>query len=118
MMDFIGLTLNAAAAVVDVCTGVVVALGVLAALAQTLRYGVSRRLALEQATRRTRLSLARWLALALELALAADILRSVFAPTWDDIGKLAAIAALRTVLNYFLEKEIERGGMELASRAA
>lgn len=117
-MDFIGLVLNAAAALVDVCTGAVVALGVLTALADTLRYGLSRRLALEDAMRRTRLSLARWLALALELALAADVLRSVVAPTWDDIGKLTVIAALRTVLNYFLEKEIERGGMELASRAA
>ena len=46
------------------------------------------------------------LTLALELLLAADILRTAVAPTWDDIGKLAAIAAIRTVLNYFLEKEL------------
>lgn len=50
------------------------------------------------------------LTLALELLLAADILRTAVAPTWDDIGKLAAIAAIRTVLNYFLEKELR--GME------
>lgn len=47
------------------------------------------------------------LALALELLLAADILRTAVAPTWDDIGKLAAIAAIRTALNYFLEKELK-----------
>lgn len=46
------------------------------------------------------------LTLALELLLAADILRTAVAPTWDDIGKLAAIASIRTVLNYFLEKEL------------
>jgi uncharacterized membrane protein len=46
------------------------------------------------------------LAMALELLLAADILRTAVAPTWDDIGKLAAIAAIRTALNYFLEKEL------------
>jgi uncharacterized membrane protein len=46
------------------------------------------------------------LTLALELLLAADILRTAVAPTWDDIGKLASIAAIRTVLNYFLEKEL------------
>jgi uncharacterized membrane protein len=28
------------------------------------------------------------------------------APSWDDIGKLVAIAALRTTLNFFLEKEL------------
>ena len=46
------------------------------------------------------------LTLSLELLLAADILRTAVAPTWEDIGKLAAIAAIRTVLNYFLEKEL------------
>lgn len=46
------------------------------------------------------------LTLTLELLLAADILATAIAPTWDDIGKLAAIAALRTALNYFLEREL------------
>lgn len=48
------------------------------------------------------------LAIALELLLAADILQTAVAPTWDDIGKLAAIAAIRTALNYFLEKELTK----------
>ena len=52
-----------------------------------------------------RLQLGKTLALALEFLLAADVLRTAVAPNWDDIGKLAAIAALRTTLNYFLEKE-------------
>jgi uncharacterized membrane protein len=54
-----------------------------------------------------RLRLARWLAVALEFALAADILRTAIAPSWEDIGKLAAIAALRTLLNFFLQREID-----------
>lgn len=45
------------------------------------------------------LELARWLA--------ADILRTAIAPSWDDIGKLTAIATLRTLLNYFLQREID-----------
>lgn len=48
-----------------------------------------------------------WLLLGLQFALAADIVRSIIAPTWNDIGQLAAIAAIRTFLNYFLEKDIE-----------
>ncbi len=55
-----------------------------------------------------RLRLARWLAVALEFLLAADILKTAVAPTWDEIGKLAAIATLRTLLNYFLQREIDR----------
>lgn len=53
-----------------------------------------------------RMTLGRWLAVALEFELAADILNTAVTPTWSDIEKLAAIAALRTALNYFLEREI------------
>ena len=48
-----------------------------------------------------------WLLLGLEFELAADIIRSVIAPTWEDLGKLAVIAVVRTFLNYFLEKDLE-----------
>ncbi|HEY0057646.1 MAG TPA: DUF1622 domain-containing protein [Flavisolibacter sp.] len=47
------------------------------------------------------------LTIALELLLAADILQTAVAPTWEEIGKLAAIAAIRTALNYFLERELK-----------
>lgn len=55
-----------------------------------------------------RLKLGRWLAVALEFELAADILRTAVAPTWTEIGQLAAIAVLRTALNYFLQQEIDK----------
>jgi uncharacterized membrane protein len=51
-----------------------------------------------------------WLLLGLQFALAADIVRSVIAPTWTDIGQLAAIAAIRTFLNHFLERDLEEAG--------
>lgn len=53
-----------------------------------------------------RLQLGRTLALGLEFLLAADILKTAVAPNWHDLGMLAAIAILRTALNYFLEKEL------------
>ncbi|RPD45073.1 DUF1622 domain-containing protein [Paracnuella aquatica] len=53
------------------------------------------------------------LTVALELLLAADILATAIAPTWDDIGKLAAIAVLRTALNYFLERELKNNESEM-----
>jgi uncharacterized membrane protein len=59
-------------------------------------------------TEDVRLRLGRYLALALEFELGADILRTAIAPSWSQIGQLAAIAAIRTALNYFLQKEIER----------
>ena len=52
------------------------------------------------------MNFATWILLALEFALAADIVQTVIAPTWDDVGKLAVIAIVRTMLNYFLAKDI------------
>ena len=48
-----------------------------------------------------------WILLALEFALAADIIRTAIAPSWEAIGQLAAIAAIRTLLNWFLMRDIE-----------
>jgi uncharacterized membrane protein len=48
-----------------------------------------------------------WLLLALEFELAADLVRTSIAPSWDAIGQLSAIAGIRTVLNYFLERDID-----------
>ena len=62
-----------------------------------------------------RLRLGRWLALALEFELGADILRTAIAPTWSEIGQLAAIAAVRTALNYFLQKEIDSAAVRRAT---
>jgi uncharacterized membrane protein len=53
-----------------------------------------------------RLALGRSLALSLEFLLGADILRTAVEPSWEEIGRLAAIAAIRTALNYFLQREI------------
>ena len=49
-----------------------------------------------------------WLILGLEFMLAADIVRTAISPTWEQIEQLAAIAFIRTFLNYFLEKDIEK----------
>ena len=53
-----------------------------------------------------RTTLARCLVIALEVQLAADIVATATNPTWEILGKLAAVAAIRTFLNYFLMVEI------------
>jgi uncharacterized membrane protein len=49
---------------------------------------------------------ARWLVAGLTFQLAADIVGTAIAPTWGEIGRLGAIAVIRTFLNYFLERDI------------
>jgi len=63
-----------------------------------------------------RLTFARYLSLALEFQLGADILSTAIAPSWDQIGKLGAIAVIRTALNFFLQHEIRE--TEQGARAA
>jgi uncharacterized membrane protein len=62
---------------------------------------------------RVRLVLGRFLALGLEFQLASDLLRTAVAPSFEEIGKLAAVAAIRTALNFFLNQEIKNEGKEL-----
>jgi uncharacterized membrane protein len=70
-------------------------------------------------TRDLRLELSRYLALALELQLASDILSTIIAPSWEDLGQLAAVAAIRTFLNVFLAREMrELHGEERATAHA
>jgi uncharacterized membrane protein len=52
------------------------------------------------------LRFARWLVAGLTFQLAADIIETSMAPTWEDIGRLAVIAAIRTFLNFFLERDL------------
>ncbi|MBA3832428.1 MAG: DUF1622 domain-containing protein [Chthoniobacterales bacterium] len=78
--------------------------GVLVAATQLLGQFLTRRVAEFTAIR---LVLARYLALALEFQLGADILSTAIAPSWEQIGKLGAIAVIRTGLNFFLSKEME-----------
>jgi uncharacterized membrane protein len=49
---------------------------------------------------------ARWLIAGLTFQLGADIIETAITPSWEDIGRIAAIAVIRTGLNYFLERDL------------
>lgn len=63
-----------------------------------------------------RLTLGRFLALGLEFQLASDVLRTTVAPSFEELGKLAAVAAIRTALNFFLAREIREEQRTVADR--
>jgi uncharacterized membrane protein len=62
---------------------------------------------------KVRLDLGRFLTLGLEFQLAADLLRTAVAPSFEEIGKLAAVATIRTTLNFFLDREIRQERAEI-----
>jgi len=84
----------------------VVAIGVARALVGTLRLVLGRR-ASDAEMRTVWLGFAHWLVAGLTFQLAADIVQTTVAPSWDEIGRVAAIAAIRTFLTYFLDRDID-----------
>ena len=91
--------------IVELMGAVVIVLGVVIAFTTYLLSELRIR---PVAYEHVRLLLGRFLAVGLEFQLASDILGTAVSPTFDEIGKLGAIAAIRTALNYFLAKEIEK----------
>jgi uncharacterized membrane protein len=84
-----------------------IAYGVAEAAVMSVRVVIRRHVTIRRQRKEIFARFASWIILALEFALAADIVRTAIAPTWNDIGMLAAIAAIRTALNYFLERDLD-----------
>src|SRR5579872_4748214 len=82
----------------------VVAVGSIEAFISGLRAMLAQSAAAYSA--RIWLRLARWLIAGLTFQLAADVVGTTVAPTWDELGRLAAIAAIRTFLSLFLERDM------------
>lgn len=104
MVELLRAAAQAVAAIVEAVGVLIVALAVLFAAARFIA-ALSHRIQ-PFPPEDLRLGLGRSLALSLEFLLGADILRTAVEPSWDEIGRLAAIAAIRTALNYFLQREI------------
>jgi uncharacterized membrane protein len=96
---------------IEACGAVVIMIGAVVAITK-FAVALVRRDIIQFSS--VRLSLARFLVLGLEFQLAADVLRTAISPSFEEIGKLAAIAAIRTVLNYFLNREIAQEQREIA----
>jgi uncharacterized membrane protein len=92
----------------EIAAALVIGVAVMRGLVTYLRQLVSHRQHID-ATEIIRLQLGRVLALGLEFTVASDILRTAVAPTRQDIINLGSIVLLRTLLNYFLEREIRQG---------
>ena len=91
--------------VVEAVGAAIIFAGAVSAFAQFVRVAFRREGMAPFA--QVRLDLGRFLVLGLEFQLAADILRTAVAPNFTSLAQLAAIAAIRTALNFFLGREIK-----------
>ena len=95
---YVSLTIEAMALLVIVFASAQAFLGTL-----RLMFGAA---STDHQTRAVWLRFARALVAGLTFQLAADLVHTAIAPTWDEVGRLAAIAVIRTFLNYFLERDV------------
>ena len=96
---YLGLGLEALALLVIAIGGVEAAIGIARILL--------RRSASDAERRALYLGFAHWLVAGLTFQLAADIVHTTVTPGWEEIGRVAAIAAIRTFLTFFLDRDIE-----------
>jgi uncharacterized membrane protein len=90
--------------IVEGCGALVIVLEVARTVVQYLLLFVRRK---DIQMRSLRIRLGQAMVMGLEFQVAADILRTATAPTWNDILLLGALIALRTVLNFLMEQEIK-----------
>ncbi len=108
MEESLRILASSSALILETIVALIVMYGAAEALVRMARHLVNR--ADNWSRRLVWMQFAQWIILALEFALGADIIRTAVAPTWDDVGKLAAIAAIRSGLSFFLERDLEAFG--------
>jgi uncharacterized membrane protein len=89
--------------IAEISSVIIVGIGLVVALFIFVRTVILRQIQYN----RLRLLLGRFLIVGLEFQLAGDIIGTAVAPSWEEIAQLAAIALIRTFLNYFLNREVK-----------
>lgn len=98
----------------------VIVVGALEAVIGIARFGLRYGEGASLAQRAIWTRFARWVVGGMTFQLASDVVTTSFAVTWDEVGHLAAIAAVRTLLSFFLDREMEakRDTLERAQATA
>jgi uncharacterized membrane protein len=104
LKEWLSISTEYAVVIIDAMALVIILVGTVEAFVNGLRLMLSSRSGHER--RDVWLRYARWLVAGLTFQLAGDIVETAIAPSWQDIGRLAAIAVIRTFLNFFLERDL------------
>ncbi len=109
-MDAFHTVLNAVSFVLNIIGALMILFGVTMAIMEFLRkevYAGHDRIKMNE---NIRIKLGSYLVLGLELFIAGDIIKTIITPTWESLGMLGAIVVIRTILSYFLTKDLKGVG--------
>jgi uncharacterized membrane protein len=105
MKDWLTVSALTAVTIIHGMALLIVAFGTVQAFVRSLRAMINPS-ASGRHFHRAYIQYARWLVGGLTFQLAADIIETAFSPSWDEIGRLAAISVIRTFVNFFLERDL------------
>ncbi len=101
IINAIGFSLNIVGALITIW-------GIIVSLFEFLKKELLRKEDCLKCNESIRLKLGSYLVLALEFFIASDIIKTIITPTWQGLGILGAIVVIRTILSYFLTKDLKK----------
>jgi len=107
-MDTFHSVINVVSFTLNIIGALVIIWGILISLFEFLKKEVLNRKESIRLNEAIRLKLGSYLVLALEFFIAGDIVKTIITPTWESLGILGAIVVIRTILSYFLTKDLKK----------
>jgi uncharacterized membrane protein len=101
VVNIVSFTLNIIGALITIW-------GIIVSLFEFLKKEILNRAEVISLNEAIRLKLGSYLVLALEFFIAGDIVKTIITPTWESLGILGAIVVIRTILSYFLTKDLKK----------
>ena len=107
-MDALHNIINTVSYSLNIIGALITIWGILVSLFEFLKKELSDRSKVIQLNEAIRIKLGSYLVLALEFFIAGDIVKTIITPTWESLGILGAIVIIRTILSYFLTKDLKK----------
>jgi len=101
VLDVVSFSLNIIGALITIW-------GIMVSLFEFLKKELLDRAEVVHLNEAIRIKLGSYLVLALEFFIAGDIVKTIITPTWQSLGILGAIVVIRTILSYFLTKDLKK----------
>lgn len=107
-MDTFHILINVVSFALNAIGALITIWGIAISLFEFIRKEILERKEAIRLNEAIRIKLGSYLVLALEFFIASDIIKTIITPSWQSLGILGAIVVIRTILSYFLTKDLKK----------
>jgi len=100
--------INVLSFVLNIVGSSIILYGAAIALIEFFKKEIFARQDATQLNETMRIKLGSYLVFGLEFFIAGDIVKTIITPTWESLGMLGAIVVIRTILSYFLTRDLKK----------